>query len=332
MERTHKHAHPNTQAEIGGVKDKTRTQTHAPRTPARIGGVEVERAHKNTHPSTLARNGRAQLKLEPKQTHTHAAHPSQDWRGTSGKRTETHTPQPPGQDWRVEAKTQTHTTHSSNNWRGAAETRARTHAPHSPARNGGVRAERAHKHTQPITPATIGGVQAKPKPKHTHHKPQPGLAGRDQNPYQNTQTLDRIQEWRGYRETRTQTQAPHNSRKPSVHSPGTEAARAMQVTRPSEMRRPGVRLHPKGCAALGLEAKRATPKHLRTQVPRTRRWYALGTGYAKKSGELLGFRPNEGTCASTGAHPPGVTDASSRRRLTLPVLPGAGLLEATSQV
>ena len=43
----------------------------------------------------------------------------------------------------------------------------------------------------------------------------------------------------------------------------------MQVTRPNEIRRPGVRLHPKACAALGLEAERATPKGLGTLVPRT---------------------------------------------------------------
>ena len=105
----------------------------------------------------------------------------------------------------------------------------------------------------------------------------------------------------------------------------------MQVTRPNEIRRPGVRLHPRACAALGLEAERATPKRLRTLVPRTC-MHALGTGYARKSGEPLGFRPKEGTCASTGAHPPGETSTSRRRRSALPVLPGAALLGANSQV
>ena len=91
-------------------------------------------------------------------------------------------------------------------------------------------------------------------------------------------------------------------------------ARAMQVTRPKEIGSPGVRLHPKASAALGLEAERATPKHLGTQVPRPRPWHALGTGYARKSGEPLGFHSKEGTCASRGAHPPGVTCPSQRRR------------------
>ena len=105
----------------------------------------------------------------------------------------------------------------------------------------------------------------------------------------------------------------------------------MQVTRPSKTWSPGVRLHPKACAALGLEAERATPKHLGTPVPRTC-MHALGTGYARKSGEPLGFRPKEGIGASTGAHPPGETSTSRRRRSALPVLPGAAMFGATSQV
>ena len=105
----------------------------------------------------------------------------------------------------------------------------------------------------------------------------------------------------------------------------------MQMTRPNKIRRPGVRLHPKACAALGLEAERATPKHLGTPVPRNC-MHALGTGYARNSGEPLGFRPKEGTCASTGAHPPGQTSTSRWRQSALPVIPGAALLGANSQV
>ena len=166
----------------------------------------------------------------------------------------------------------------------------------------------------------------------THHKPEPGLAGRSQNPYPNTHILDPSQDWLGIYETETQTQAPDNSRKPSVHSPGPNAARAMQGTRPNEILRPGVTLHPKACAASGLEAERATPKHFGTQVPRPRCWQALGTDYARKSGEPRGFRSKEGTCPSTGAHPPGVTPTSRWRHLALPVLPGAALVGPTSPV
>ena len=85
------------------------------------------------------------------------------------------------------------------------------------------------------------------------------------NPSPNTRTLDPGGEWRSHRGTQTETRTPHNNRKPSVYTPGTEAARAMQVTRPNEIRSPGVRLHPKASTALGLKAERATPKHLGTQ-------------------------------------------------------------------
>ena len=86
----------------------------------------------------------------------------------------------------------------------------------------------------------------------------------------------------------------------------------MQVTRPKEIRSPGVRLHPKASAPLGLEAERATPKRLGTPVPRIC-MHALGTGYARKSGKPLGFRPKEVTCANTGAHPHGETRTSRWR-------------------
>ena len=129
-----------------------------------------------------------------------------------------------------------------------------------------------------------------------------------------------------------QARAPHDSRKPSVQSPDTEAARAMQVTRSNLTPSSGVRLHPKASGALGPKAERATPKHLGTQVPRTRRLHDVGTGYAKKSGEPLGFHPNDGMCASTGSHPPGVTSGSRRRQKALPLLHRAALLGATSQV
>ena len=48
-----------------------------------------------------------------------------------------------------------------------------------------------------------------------------------------TASLDASQDWRCYRETQAQTQAPQNSRQFSVHSRGTGAAHAMQVTWPN---------------------------------------------------------------------------------------------------
>ena len=96
----------------------------------------------------------------------------------------------------------------------------------------------------------------------------------------------------------------------------------MQVTRPNQTQSPGVRLHPKASAALGIEAERATPKRLGNPVPRTC-MHALETGYARKSRLPPGFRPKEGMCASTAAH---------SYCETILVLPGAALLGATSQV
>ena len=104
----------------------------------------------------------------------------------------------------------------------------------------------------------------------------------------------------------------------------------MPVTGPNEILSPGVSLHPKASAALGLEAEHATPKHLRTQVPRTHRSHALGTGYARKSDEPVGFSSKEGIFVSTGAHPSCVTSASRPRQLAFLVLPEAALVGATS--
>ena len=186
-----------------------------------------------------------------------------------------------------------------------------------------MQTERSRNPARPI-------CRPKPKPNHKHHKPEPPKEGWHHKPYPNTPATDPSQDWRGYLNphptaTRTHTQTPHISRKPSVHSPGTEAARAMQLTWPNEIRSPGVRLHPKACAALGLEAERATPKRLGTLVPR-RCTHALGTECARKSGDPLGFRPKEGTCASKGARPPCETSTSRWRRSALPVLSRGGFV------
>ena len=99
---------------------------------------------------------------------------------------------------------------------------------------------------------------------HTHpHKSQP--AARNERRQATTQTRaptepkNPNQEKPGEDQPLTQARAPHNSRKPSVHSSDTKAARAMQVTRPNEVRRPGVRLHFQACAALGLERSMQQP-------------------------------------------------------------------------
>ena len=120
------------------------------------------------------------------------------------------------------------------------------------------------------------------------------MAGRNQNPYPSTHTQDPSQEWLGYRETQTQTQAPHNSRNPSVDTRALRQPSALQVTRPNEIRSPGVRLHPKACAALGLEAK-----PLQTPVPRTC-MHALGTRYAGSPVNPKGFAQRRGRAQAPG--------------------------------
>ena len=238
---------------------KTRVQAHTftPHTPARSGGVQAERAHKQVHTRTPQPGVAGRRQNPSPSTHTHTAHPNQEWRGTSGSHTKAHThpniparsggvqrepepkhthphrtPRPGVAGYKQSAHTSTHTPqHPSQERRGDTENRAQTDipTPHTQARSGGVQAERAHKHTH--TPTS-----------------QPGVAERSRNTSPGT--------------TQTQTQAPHNRRKPSVHSP------AMQVTQPNKIRSPWVRLHPKACVAFGLEAERATPRHLGTLVPR----------------------------------------------------------------
>ena len=341
---THTPQHPS--QEWPGAAE-TRAQTHTPtaRTPARSGGVQAEHPHQHTHNPTPQPGVAGRSRNPSPDTHTHTAHPCQEWLGASEARARAHTQPntPAGSDegsQKSSPNTHTHTARPSQEWRGATGARTRAHTqPNTQARSGGAQLKPEPKHTHPHrapepgvagckrsahtsthtaqrpsqewrgaagtraqphtptlqTPARSGRVQGERTHKRTHTPtPQPGVAGRSRN--------------RNRTRTQPKTRAPRNSRKPSVHSPGTEAARAMQVTRANGIRRPGVRLHPKACAVLGLEAERATPKHLGTPVPRTC-MHALGTGYARKSGKPLGFRPKEGTCASMGAHPPGMTSS-----------------------
>ena len=302
--------------------------------------MQAERADEHTHSPTpqpgMAGGGRN----PSRNTHTFTAHPSQEWRGASGARTRAHTqPNSPARSGGAQPKPEPEHRHPERTPQPGAAGRSpnpspntHTHPAHPRQEWLGASGARTRAHTQPNTPARSGGAQPKPEPKHTNPRrtPQPGVAGCKRSAHTSRhKPRHPSQEWRGAAGTRTQphTPTPHTPARsgrvqaerthkrthtptpqPSVHSPGTEAARAMHVTRPNEIRRPGVRLHPKACAALGLEAERATPKHLGTPVPRTC-MHALGTGYARKFGEPLGFRLKEGTCASTGAHPPGMTSS-----------------------
>ena len=193
-ERAHKHAHPNTPPRSGGVQPKpepkhahpgqewrgtsgartqtrtpkhpsqvrrgpakTRAQAHTPtaHTPARSGGVQAERAHKQTHTPT-PQPGVAGCSGSPSlNTQSRPAHPSQEWRDTSGAQTQAHThpnlparsggaqpkpepkhthphrtPQPgvAGRSRNPRPRTHAHTAHPSQGWRGTsgAHTQTRT--------------------------------------------------------------------------------------------------------------------------------------------------------------------------------------------------------------
>ena len=188
-------AHPS-QEWRGAAETLTQTHTPAPHTPARSGGVQAERVHQHTHSPTPQPGVAGRSQNPSPSTHMHAAHPGQECWGTRGAHTPTRTPRHPCQEWQ-----------------GADETRAHTHTPtpHTPARSGRVQAERAHQPTHSPTP-------------------QPGVAGRSQNPSPSTHTQNAhpSQEWRGAAETRahTHTPTPHTP----ARSGGVQAERVHQHT------------------------------------------------------------------------------------------------------
>ena len=211
---THKRNH-SSQEWRGAAETRAQARTHTPHTPARNCGVQAGSAHTNTHTPTPQPGVAGRSRNPSSSTHTHTAHPSQERRGTTGERTQTHTPQHPSQEWRE-----------------AAETRAQAHTPtpHSPARSGGVQVGCAHRHTHtpnpqpgvagrsqnlarihtctPHTPARSGGVQAERAHKHKQAPtPQPGVAGYMRSTHANKHTPHHpSQEWWGAAETRAQAQ------------------------------------------------------------------------------------------------------------------------------
>ena len=196
-----------------------RTQTHTnPSAPARSGGAQPTPEPKHTHPHRTPkpevvgykRSARTNMHNPSPQpgvagrsqnpspcTPTHFAHPSQEWRVTSGARTQTRTPQHPRQERR-----------------GPAKTRAQAHTPtqHTPTRSGGVQAERTDKHTH--TPTSL-----------------PGMAGRSRNPSRSTHahTAHQSQKLRGAGETRAQANTP--TQHTPARSDGVQAECAHQPTR-----------------------------------------------------------------------------------------------------
>ena len=106
---THTHAARPSQEGRGTSGDRTQAHTH-PNTPARSGGAQPKPEPKHTHPRRIPQPGRAGCKRSAHTSRHKPRHPSQQWRGAAGTRTQPHTP-----------------------------------TPHTPARSGRVQAERTHK-------------------------------------------------------------------------------------------------------------------------------------------------------------------------------------------
>ena len=237
---------PNQEGRGAAEAQAQHTRPHSTPQPGKAGYKRG--AHTNTRRNTPTRSGGARHQPRPNHTPPHRT-PNQGVPETT-------------QDRHTSGNT---SQHLGKERQGTAETRtpARTPTPHTRAGNGREQEERAHSHARPKALTKTGRMKAETQTQPQTLQTPAGKRGAK------PQTVpkhigDPSQGLRGYRNpnpstTRTQAQTPHTSRKPSVHSPGTEAACAMQVTRPSQIRRPGVRLHPKACAASGLEAQRATP-------------------------------------------------------------------------
>ena len=190
----HKNTHtPTPQPGVAGRSQNLgpSTHTHAAHPSQEWRGKSGAGTRTHKQPNTPARIGVAQPKPKPKHTHPRR---SQEWRGTSGARTQTCTPQHSSQEWRGAAQnpspnTHNHTAHPSQEWRGTSEARIKTHTPQHPSQEWrGAAKTWAQAHTPTLhTPARSGGVKAERAHEHTNSPtPQPGSAWRSRNPSPST--------------------------------------------------------------------------------------------------------------------------------------------------
>ena len=132
---TQTHTHPNTQARSGGAQAKPApsTHTHAAHPSQQWRGTSGARTKAHRHSNTPARSGGAQLKPEPKHTHAHC------------------TPEPGVAGYKQSAHTHTHTPkHPSQEWRSTSGARTQTHNKlNTPARSGGGQPKPEARHTHP---------------------------------------------------------------------------------------------------------------------------------------------------------------------------------------
>ena len=141
---------------------------------------------------------------------------------------------------------------------------ARNVYPHTPTTNPATRTQT----DGPQSPTRKGEIKAKTVPTRTNYNPRPRMARRGQKP-KPEHTQDRPYPGKGENcKRQMQTRAPYQSRKPSVHSPDTNVARAMLVTQRNLTWSLVVRRFTKAGGALGLGPERATPKHPGTKVRR----------------------------------------------------------------
>ena len=239
----------NNPARSGWAQPKPEPKHTRPHRTAKPGDADCKRsAHTNTHTPTTQPGVAGGSRNPSPSTHTHAAHPSQELRGTSGARAQTHTnpnsrarsggaqpkpepkhrhthrtPQPGMVGYKRGARTQTRTPQRpSHERRGAAKSRAQAHTPttHTRARKGVVREKSAHKHTH--TPTT-----------------QPEVAGSSQNPSPSTHThtTQPSQEWLGTSGARTQAHKQPNN---PARSGGTQPKTKPEHTHAPGTPKPGV--------------------------------------------------------------------------------------------
>ena len=304
---THTPQHPS-QEWRGAAETQAKAHTPTPHTPARSGGVQAERAHEHTHTPTPEPGVAGRSRNPSQSTHTHAAHPSHEWRGTSGAR---RTPQPGVAGYKRSAHTNTHTPqHPSQEWRGAAETQAKAHTPtpHTPARSGGVQAERAHEHTHTPTPQPGVAGRSRNPSQSTHTRtahpsqewrgtsgarraPQPGVAGYKRSAHTNTHTPQHpSQEWRGAAETQAKahTPTPHTP----ARSGGVQAERAHEHTH-TPTPQPGV---------AGRSRNPSQSTHTHTAHP-SQEW--RGTSGARRTPQpgVVGYKRSAHTNTQTPQHP-----------------------------
>ena len=198
--------------------------------------------------------------------------PSNNGHGLPQTRAASTTRNEPRHRNRCQATPNPHTTNGSQEWRGTSGARTQAHAqPDTPARSGGARPKPKpeHTHAHPNTPARSGRAQPKPEPKHAHPSQEwrgtSGAGTQTHTPEHDSQerrstraqTAHPSQEWQGT--SRVRTQAHTEPVQPSQEWRGAGETRAQAHT-PT----------PHTPASSGRVQAERTHKHTHTQIPQPR--------------------------------------------------------------